>query len=58
MKTFFRRLYDVFVSAGSDDKQLCKTFSNFFQEVVKTLGVSDNLNMSNYSHRDLVYNAL
>ena len=41
-----------------DDKQLCKTFSNFFQEVVKTLGVNDNFNMSNYSHRGPVNNAL
>ena len=41
----------------SGDKQLCKTFMNFPQEVVKTLGVSDNFHMSNYSHSDLVNNA-
>ena len=33
----------------SDDKQLCKTFSNFFQEAVNALGVSDSFNMYNYS---------
>ena len=42
----------------SDDKQLCKTFSNFFQEALKTLGVSDSFNISHYSHRDPVYNAI
>ena len=42
----------------SDDKQLCKTFSNFFQETMKTLGVSDCLNMCNYSHSDPVNNAI
>ena len=40
----------------SGDKQLCKTYINFFEEVVKTLGVSGNFNMSNYSHSDLVKN--
>ena len=39
------------------DKQLCKTYINFFPEVVKTLGVSGNFDMSNYSHSDLVKNA-
>ena len=29
----------------SDDKQLCKTFSNFFQEAMKILRVSDNFNV-------------
>ena len=42
----------------SDDKQLCKPFSHFFQEAVKTLGVSDSLNMSNYSHNDQVNNTI
>ena len=42
----------------ADDKQLCKTFSNFFQETVKTLGVSDSLDVSNYSHSDPVNNAI
>ena len=42
----------------SGDKHLCKTFINFFQEVVKTLGVSDNFNMSNYSYGDLVDSAI
>ena len=41
----------------SDDKQLCKTFSNFSQEVVQTLGVNGNFNISNYSHSDAVNNA-
>ena len=39
-----------------DDKQLCKTFSNFFEEKVKTLEVSHNFNMSNYSQSDPVNN--
>ena len=42
----------------SDDKQLCKTFGNLFQEAVKTLSVSDSFNISNYSHSDLVNNAI
>ena len=42
----------------SDDKQLCKTFGNLFQEVVKTLSVSDSFNISNYSHSDLVNSAI
>ena len=42
----------------SDNKQLSKTFSNFFQEVVRTVGVSDSFNMSNYSHSDPVNNAI
>ena len=42
----------------SDDKQLYKTFSYFFQETVKTLGVSDSFNISNYSHSDPVNNAI
>ena len=41
-----------------DDKQLCKTFSNFLQEVVKTLGVSDSFNISNYSHPVFSYGIL
>ena len=40
----------------SDNKQLCKTFKNFFQEVVKTLGFTDSSNMSNYCHSDRVIN--
>ena len=42
----------------SDDKQLCWTFSNFFQEPVQTLRVSGSFDMSNYSHRDPVNNAI
>ena len=42
----------------SDDKQLCKTFGNLFQEALKTLSVSDSFNISNYSHSDLVNNAI
>ena len=42
----------------SDDKQLFKTFGNLFQETVKTLSVSDSFNISNYSHSDLVNNAI
>ena len=42
----------------SDYKQLCKTFSNFFQEAVKTLGVSDIFSMFNYSHSKPVNNAI
>lgn len=38
----------------SDDKQLCKTFSNFFQEAIKTLRVSHNYDMFHYSHTDPV----
>ena len=38
----------------TDDKQLCKIFSNFFEEVVKTLGVIAKFNMCNYSHSDSV----
>ena len=40
----------------SDDTQLCKTFSNFFQEVMKILDVSDSFNFSNYSHSNPVNN--
>ena len=42
----------------SDDKQLCKTFSTFFREVVNTVGVSDSFNISNYSHSNPVYNVI
>ena len=42
----------------SDDKQLSKTFSNLFEEVVKTLGVNDNFKVSNYSRNDLINNAI
>ena len=42
----------------SDDKQLSKTFSKFFEEAVKILGVSDSFNISNYSHSDPVNNAI
>ena len=42
----------------SDDKQPCKTFSNFFQDAVKTLGVSDSFNISNYPHSYPVNNAI
>ena len=42
----------------SDIKQLCKTFINFFQEAMKTVGVSDNFNMLNYSHSDPINNAI
>ena len=42
----------------SDDKQLFKTFSNFFQESVKALGVSNSFNMSNCSRSDPVNNAI
>ena len=38
----------------SSDKHLCKIFIKFFQRVVITLGISDNFNMSDYSHSDLV----
>ena len=41
----------------SNDEEQCKIFSNFFQEAVKTLGVSDNFNLSSYSHSDPVNNA-
>ena len=42
----------------SDDKQMCKTLSNFLQEVMKTPGVSESFYTFNYSHRDLVNNAI
>ena len=42
----------------SDNKQRCKTFGNFFQEAVKTLGVTNSFSMSNYSHGDPVNNAI
>ena len=42
----------------SDDKQLCKTFSNFSQEAARTQGVSDSFNICNYSNSDLVNNAI
>ena len=42
----------------SSDKQLRKTNIKFYQKVVKTLGVSNNFNLSNYSHSDLVNNAI
>ena len=39
----------------SNDKQLYKTFSFFFQE---TLGVSDSFNMCKYSYSDQINNAI
>ena len=41
----------------SDEKQLCKTFSNIFQEKVKALSVSDRFNMDNYSRSNPGNNA-
>ena len=35
-----------------------KIFSNFFKEVGKTLGVIGSFDRSNYSHSDLVNNAI
>ena len=40
--------------AISDDKQLCKTLSNFLQEVMKTPGVSEPFHTSSYSQSDPV----
>ena len=42
-------LLDV-VKVISGNMQQCKTFSNFYQEVVKSLGASDSFNISYYSH--------
>ena len=42
----------------SGDKQLCKTFSNFFQEAVKTVDVTGNFSMSNYYYGDPLNNAI
>ena len=39
-------------------RNYAKLLGNFFQEAVKTLGVSDSFNMSNYSHGDPVNNAI
>ena len=42
----------------SDEKQLCKSFSNFLQEALKTLGVSDSFNISNSFHSDRANNTI
>lgn len=44
--------------AISDDKQLCKTLSNFLQEVMKTPGVSEPFHTSSYSQSDPVNDAM
>ena len=38
----------VFKGLILDDKQFYQSFSNFFQEMVKTLGFSDSFDSSNY----------
>ena len=38
----------------SDDKQLCKTLSNFLQEAFKSPDDSENFYTFSYSHSDLV----
>ena len=42
----------------SDEKQLCKSFSNFLQEALKALGVSDSFNISNSFHSDRANNTI
>ena len=42
----------------SEGVQLCQTFSNFLEEVVKTLGDIDNFYMFSYSHSGPVNNGI
>ena len=42
----------------SDDKQLCKTLSNFLQEALKAPDFSESFYTFSYSHSDLVNNAI
>ena len=48
----------VFKGLILDDKQFYQSFSNFFQEMVKTLGFSDSFDSSNYFQSDSVNNAI
>ena len=55
---FFVKITPVSTMSNyENDKQLCKTFSNFFQEGVKALGITDIFNISNYCHSYTVNNA-
>ena len=69
-KTFWKAIKPFLSDKGTDinkitfadndkvilnDKQLWRTFSNFFQVMAKTLGVRDDFNISSYSQKDPIH---